>query len=447
MNRLLSTFRALKQASEQLDAEAPTAELLKGIIEAGLVRPAENELLSYWFARYLSVRHSLWNLIDDCVASADRQTHALPDEDVWPHFIIAYSAACLLVRNDQQFLFSIAEHSVLQRKFNEAVIEYRIPRKQYTAIFCAFVNGRDALRIYDAIHDARKNRAMLEQLRHHPVVGELAAELPTFEGWLAPSKRTYLQRLLTYTSHKWRRKGVVALNNMLSTAVENAGRAASEIQLPLEKRVPLALREQMSGQLEPGDVLVTRHDTAFTNLFIPGFWPHAALYVGTVEQRNALGMDVQADMATSWSGRNCVLEALKDGVRFRPIEETLAVDNFLVLRPNLDKAQIRQGIERAIRHEGKLYNFDFDFFSSDRLVCSEVVYRAFDGLGDISFPLARRAGRYTLSPEDLVNFAIDTEAMQIMGIYGVESSRSEYTTGSWARELAIRSVSGNKLAG
>ena len=445
MNRLLSTFRALQQATEQLDAEAPTSEILDSIIEARLARPADDELLAYWFARYLSIRQSLWILINDCLSSGDRQSqdktvHTLSDIDAWSYFVIGYSAACLLIKNDQQFLFTIARHSVMQRKFNEAFSDYRIPRKQYTAIFAAFVNGRDALRIRDAIHAARRNRGMLEHLKEHPIIGELAAELPTFEIWLAPSKRTYLQRLLAYASHKCRRKSLVVLNNMLSMAVENVGRAASGVQLPMEKRVPSRLREQMIDVLEPGDVLVTRHDTALTNLFIPGFWPHAALYIGTVEQRNALGLDVQPDVASKWCGQHCVLEALKDGVRFRPITETLAVDNFVVLRPNLSREHIQQGIERAIRHEGKLYNYDFDFFSADRLVCSEVVYRAFDGLGKLRFPLTLRAGRHTLSPEDLVKFAIDSNAMQIVGIYGVEDSRTTYTTGDMAEALAMCSI-------
>lgn len=440
MIRLLSTFRALLQASDQLEADAPSPDTLAGIIETGLVRPAENELLAYWFARYLSIRQSLWDLINDCLASGDRHAHGLSDEEVWSHFVVGYSAACLLIRNDQQFLFDIANHTVLQRKFNEAFAEYRIPRKQYTTVFSAFVDGADALRIYDAIHDAKKNRKMLERLCNDPVIGELARQLPTFESWLNPSKRTYLQRLMAYLSHKWRRKSVVVLNNMLSRTVENVGRAASEIQLPLDKRVSVELRQQMLEELKPGDVLVTRHDTAFTNLFLPGFWPHAALYVGTVEQRAQLGVEVSTDTASKWRDERCVLEALKDGVRFRPITETLAVDNFLVLRPNLSDDNIRLGIERVVKHEGKLYNFDFDFFSSDRLVCSEVVYRAFDGLGDFTFPLTERAGRHTLSPEDIVNLAIGTDKLSVEGVFGVDISRTQYMTGTMAQTIAQRSI-------
>ena len=445
--RLVATFQALYSSSEQLIVESPSTDKLDRIIEAGLVRPAENELLAYWFAQYLSVRQGLWDLINDCLESGDRIANGLNDKQVWSHFVVGYSAACLLIRNDQHFLFDIVRHSILQRKFNEAFVEYRIPRKQYTRIFSAFVDGADALRVYDAIHDAKKNQKMIESLRDDLVVGDIAKQLPVFEQWLSPSKRTYLQRLMTYLSHKLRRKSVVVLNNLLSRTVEKVGRAASEIQLPLEKRASIKLRQKMVDVLKPGDVLITRHDTALTNLFLPGFWPHAALYVGTVEQREALGVEVSEATAISWSNERCVLEALKDGVHFRPITETLAVDNFVVLRPNLSTADIKAGIERVVRHEGKLYNFDFDFFSSDRLVCSEVVYRAFDGLGDLIFPLTERAGRQTLSPEDLVRLALESNTMQVVGIFGMGRSLTRYVVGELAEQIARKSIDVGSIDG
>lgn len=441
MKRLVATFQALLHSSDELHSEMPSKDTIAAIVDNGFFRPAENEFLAYWFARYLSVRQELWDLINQCIVSGNRHENGLNDEQVWSHFVIGYSAACLLIRNDRTFLFDIATNSILQRKFNEEFAEFRIPRKQYTKIFSAFVDGKDALRVYDAIHDAKKNRVMIAHLCNDPVIGDLAKRLPDFEQWLDPSKRNYLQRLLAYVSHKLRRKSVVVLNNLLSNAVENVGKAASEIQLPLEKRVSLELRKKMVSLLEPGDVLVTRHDTAFTNLFLPGFWPHAALYVGTEKQRQEWGIVVDDDKASRWCGDNCVLEALKDGVRFRPLIETLAVDNFLVLRPNLSNGDIRAGIERVVLHEGKLYNFDFDFFSSDRLVCSEVIYRAFDGLGNLTFPLVERAGRHTLSPEDLVDLALETDAMHVRGIYGVDISRTQYLTGDVAKRIAVKSVS------
>ncbi len=440
LSRLTPTLQALLEASDQLHVNSPEADFLTRIVGSGLVRPMEHELIGYWYAQYLSIRQGLWDLINDCLSSGDRHANKLNDEQVWAHFVIGYSAACLLIRNDQHFLFNIANHSVLQRKFNEAFAEYRIPRKQYTRIFSAFVDGNDALRIYDAIHDAKKQQRTIQGLHSHPVVGEFAKRLPEFESWLNPSKRTYFQRLIAYISHKWRRKSIVVLNNLLAKTVERVGRAASEIQLPLEKRVSVKLRQQMLNVLEPGDILVTRHDTAFTNLFLPGFWPHAALYVGTVSQREALGVNVSEDTARSWRADRCVLEALKDGVRFRPINETLAVDNFIVLKPNISRENIKLGIERVVRHEGKLYNFDFDFFSADRLVCSEVVYRAFDGLGGLYFPLTERAGRQTLSPEDLVRVALGTDALDVVGIYGVDASRMRYTVGTDAERIARSSI-------
>lgn len=441
MHRLVASFESLLQASERLHLDAPTPETLSSIIEQKLFRPADNERLGYWYGQYLSIRQELWDLISECLDNGDRTSNPLSDHQKWSYFIIGYSSACLLIRNDRLFLFEVATHTVVQRKFNEAFPEFRIPRKLYTRIFAAFIDGHDTLRIFNAIRNAKRNRRILEQLHEDPVVGAMASQLPHYETWLDISKRNYFMRLFTYLSHKWRRKSVVALNNSLFSILEHLGRTASELQLPLEKRVDATLRKQMASELKPGDILITRHDTALTNLFLPGFWPHAALFVGNEHQRSAMNIQVDPKRAARWSGDICVLEALKDGVHFRPITETLAVDNFLVIRPNLNQAQIAKAIQRVSRHEGKLYNFDFDFFSSDKLVCSEVIYRAYDGLGDITFPLIERAGRHTLSPENIVEYALTSNALEVAGIYGVDKCRTQYIRGNRAKQIAIATIS------
>ena len=86
-------------------------------------------------------------------------------------------------------------------------------------------------------------------------------------------------------------------------------------------------------------------------------------------------------------------------------------------------------IQSVIQHEGKSYNFDFDFFRSDQLVCTEVIYRAYDGIGNKSIPLKERMGNQTLSAEDLLDLSLDTDWANVVAIYGVGKSQKSLTTG------------------
>lgn len=45
-----------------------------------------------------------------------------------------------------------------------------------------------------------------------------------------------------------------------------------------------------------------------------------------------------------------------------------------MLRPQLTDGERREAIVRAFSHHEKPYVFEFDFFSNDRLVCSELVF-------------------------------------------------------------------------
>jgi hypothetical protein len=206
----------------------------------------------------------------------------------------------------------------------------------------------------------------------------------------------------------------------MAALLEGVGRTASEIADLKNKAVTDEVREELASFLSPGDVIVTRHAKALTNLFIPGFWPHSAFYIGRRDQVGNLGVAIDPRVDALWNGDICVLEARKDGVRLRPLSDTFSVDKFVILRPQLDPVVIGQAISRGLLHQGKLYNFDFDFFSSDRVVCTEVIYRAYDGIGNLSFPLNERAGRKTLSAEDLLDFGMDTGLFEPVAIFGVD---------------------------
>ena len=437
LQTLADTVKGLIEAASLLKDDAPTESELQRIISRGKFRPMEDEAIAYWFARYLTVRESLWPVIDDVVEILEG-TRSSNDEEL-RYFLVGYAAVCVLVDIDRKMLFDVAHHSIIQRKLNEPFQELRIPRKQFTRVFEAFIHERSAWTLLDAMKFARKNRRQLLALRSDPAVGSIAEQLPELRKSLNPSLREYLRGAWAFVSHKWRRRGVVSANNVLAGVIEGVGRAASDVYLTTNKKVTVDIREAAGEFLRPGDIVVTRHATALTNLFMPGFWPHAALYVGTPRQRDALGISVPIDKEVLWTGQICTLEALKDGVRLRPLSDTLSVDFFVILRPQVPAQTIRQAIERGIVHEGKMYNFDFDFFSSDRLVCTEVLYRSYDGLDGIRFLLTDRAGRKTLSAEDLLDFAVDSDAFEPVAIFGVEGCETEIVYGDDVRELLLAS--------
>jgi hypothetical protein len=437
LQALADTVQGLIEAATLLKDDAPTSLELKAIIERGEFRPAEDEAIGYWFARFLTIRENLWSIIDDVrirlagTKSSTEQEHR--------YFIAGYAAVCVLVGIDRFMLFDVANHSIIQRKFNEPFPEFRIPRKQFTRVFEAFIREKHALTLLDVMKFAKKNRATLMAFNEDPDVGVIARQLPELRKALNPSIWEYLRGAWAFVSHKWRRRGVVTVNKALAGVMEGVGRAASDVYKADDKLVTDDIRNAIGGFLAPGDVIVSRHALALTNLFIPGFWPHAALYIGTPEQRDALGVSVPDDKQALWTGQVCTLEALKDGVRLRPLSSTLAVDYFVILRPQVSVETIRQAIERGVVHEGKMYNFDFDFFSSDRLVCTEVVYRAYDGLDGIQFPLTERAGRKTLSAEDLLDFALSADVFEPVAIFGVAGCDKEIVFGDPVRPLLMAS--------
>jgi hypothetical protein len=445
VNFMLSTLsddiRGLLNAAGQLEEDAPQRSLLDEIVARGDFRPAEDEAIGFWFARFLTTRDNLWSIINEVRDVLDDPTRPPESEQKLKFFLVGYAAVCLLIRIDRVLLFEVADDSIIQRKLNEPFPEYRIPRKQYTRIFSGFVDQANVLSIRDAMQFARKHRRRFVALRSDPDVGFIATQLPELESSLNPSKLSHFKRAWAYVAHKWRRRGVVSMERVFAKVLEGFGRVASEMVELENKQVTTEVFESIQAFLLPGDIIITRHAKALTNLFFPGVWPHAALYVGTPAQRAGMRIRAEEDKFQRWAGDICVLESRKDGVLLRPLRETLLVDAFVVLRPKLDEDNTRHAIERALLHEGKQYNFDFNFFNSDRVVCTELVYRAYDGIDDIQFPLRDRAGRKTLSAEDILDYALDSEHFTPVAIFGAEDCENAVLYGDKVRE-AVRASYG-----
>lgn len=204
---------------------------------------------------------------------------------------------------------------------------------------------------------------------------------------------------------------------------------------------PLLTHEQIVQdvlpKLRPGDVIVVRQNWFLSNIGLPGFWPHAELYAGSAKDL-AAAFDQDADV-TAWAksqpekatgftdllakrypakwkayatgldfqghGPTVVVESISEGVSFTAVEHAFGVDYLGALRPRLPPLEKAQAIERAFKYQGRPYDFDFDFFSDATLVCTELVYKAYqpgNGLKGLALDLSDVAGRRTLPANDLV---------------------------------------------
>ena len=142
--------------------------------------------------------------------------------------------------------------------------------------------------------------------------------------------------------------------------------------------------------------------------------------MGTPEELEELGEgagpELRAKLAafagTDEAGHGfAVIESMSEGVVFTSVEHSVGeADAVAVLRPRLSVEQKREAIRRAFSHVGKPYDFDFDFFSSDKLVCTELVFRAYGE--SLSWRLQDILGRQTLPAIEIVRSWAEPEGEQ-----------------------------------
>jgi hypothetical protein len=136
----------------------------------------------------------------------------------------------------------------------------------------------------------------------------------------------------------------------------------------------------------------------------------------------------------------CVLEAMKDGVRIRSVNSPVNSDSVVVVRPLLDDGPVAAALAQALMHEGKAYDFDFDFCATHRLVCTEVVYRAYEGIAGVQFDLHRHAGRFALAAGDLLRMALARRYFEVVAVYS-QPHAPTLQVGPTAHEI-VRHVEG-----
>ncbi len=376
----------------------------------------------------------LWQLVLDCTIALDRaaQLHGAwmrgwSSRPRTRDFVRHHAAFLAAYRGALDFIGAVERDPRLDPVLNDAVPELGMPAGTYDVYKLRFLNA--ALGAQFAL--LRAASFALDSDRHDSL--KAAADEDSAFIWDAG-----LGRGSALTAKNaiavLRKEGLKAWFPIQ----RRASLAVSHLRLPVRKGGLIRRRQlrEILPLLAPGDVLLQRREWVFTNVGLPGFWTHAALFVGTPKEREVLASDASVlawlseyrggardlEACLGAGAATCrragdhfparVIEALAPGVILSSLERSAACDGLAVLRPRLSPHEKAAALIRAFHFVGRPYDFAFNFETDSALVCSEVVvksYEAGEGTHGLSLPMKSIAGHAVVPPNDLAR-VFDAEA-------------------------------------
>jgi hypothetical protein len=144
---------------------------------------------------------------------------------------------------------------------------------------------------------------------------------------------------------------------------------------------------ELGRLFSPGMVLLSRSPRRLANLFIPGFWKHAAICTSGASP-DSPGRVVEATV-----GRGVAERSLAD---FAHDKHDLAI-----LRPMIPARALRDFAAEAVRRIGAAYDFGFSAAENGQYYCSKLVFDCLRAvLGCEPFSLRTRLGRRLVTAND-----------------------------------------------
>ena len=387
--------------------------------DSGLLRREEKE--SVWKTWQLFLDYNIGlDSVERYHASFYRLKGAAREES----FLIGYAAMLAQYRNALEFIDRAERNPAWDKVLNDPVPELGLPGGMYSKLKFRFLNVA--------------------------IASEFAAReaiMKTFSGEQLPALRANIRDDAQYIWNAGKGRGeMLTAKNALKVIQDGANSAWLPIQTGVSEwmgdtKVYRAKRslisekqvDQLKTLLQPGDVLLERREWYVSNVGLPGFWSHAALYIGTAADRRALFSDEETQAWVKQHGESSgdlelllqsrypttykqsqtpqeekhvvrIIEAISEGVSLTTLEHSADCDSIVVLRPRLPGPEKAQAIVRAFHFTGRPYDFNFDFATDAELVCTELVYKSYEpvnGFTGLKFPLTEMLGRKLLPANEI----------------------------------------------
>jgi hypothetical protein len=370
----------------------------------GLYTVEQERYIAQSYGRYLVLRKALFSIAFRYKDYAKLDTLQQQDEA----FLLAYTSGMVLYRNAVVFVALFKDQPNARKKLNEADPILQIPAGMMDEMFVNITTPDNVELMVNGVTELGQRRERLadSSLLGTPGLEHLFTRLDRYEGELATAyerlsegKRDIIWAHLKKKVEDPKYKA----QSFISVVV-------GHMRTPLHARGldPKSVKRDLRPLLKPGDILLTRRDGYLSNTFLPGFWGHAALYLGSRDEIvEELGADPELKKSLDdYRGEDqdgepfMAIEAIGEGVRLSSLEFALHANLVAVLRPKLTPEQKRTAIVRALAMRGTPYDFAFDMASQDKIICTELVYRAYSP--HLEGPFEDVMGRKTLKPDGML---------------------------------------------
>jgi hypothetical protein len=399
IERDCKTLRSIADGVEELRSHVLAMQHSQGARERGYFLPNEDDEVRRILVAYRNYRAAAFDIIN-----RSRRYQEYPERhDQLAAFLVGFGAGVMLFNWSRFLVHRYEDVPFIRAKLNEADSRFGIGEGFFEEI-------RDNLTRADTLAELRD--AVSFFLAHSADIAEAIAEAPEDLVWLESA----VYRQCEEVRLSWPR--IIASQARLEWRELRRDSLApltfGNIWLEHKPSIPDEHQQRFIEIMQPGDFFIVRPDNKASTVFLPGWWTHAAMYFGGKTGLEKIGATELPNIQRSITRLETadhpdVIEALAAGIVLNPLHRSMHVDHAVVLRPRLDSPEMLQAINDAFSHLDKGYDFDFDFSRSDRLVCTELIYRSMHDKGHIHFQPTLRLGKPTLSADDIVRYVLDQQ--------------------------------------
>jgi len=402
-----------------------TAKRLKTNINHNVpLTGADLHTLNEGLLAHLNLRKKLFHFAEmhECWLEQDTIESARSDERFLQHLqgvMLSLSAALTLYDNYLLAISIFQEDDKLRRFLNSEDAGYHKNDEELTAVTLSYNSINNRARVRKAIHFYEKykdistdiktsdNFSYLDLLINQSPSYNLTREFAPF--MVLNNKLRFMDAITGDTLNSLSRDGInifsMFFGNTVGLIENRKGKLYHNEYIIKQARL----------QLKAGDILLEKTPFRLTDKFIPGHWGHAAIWIGSEQELKALGIwehPLVKQHQQQIKNGHSVVEALRGGVVMNTLNDFMNIDDLGVLRARTtNQKDTIDAILLALRQIGKAYDFNFDVESTDKIVCSELIYVAFT---HIDWPTTNTLGRYTISPDNIAVKALGQGSLQLI---------------------------------